>query len=202
MTARGIPPAPPASLKKKKKFQGKKFQKKKKNEFQKKKNSKKKIQKKNWGGGGAWGGVRGRVQGGGHGAGLRGGGAWYGAGRGGMGGYGAGGGNGTTLWEGFAMHCGIGTPPHPAPPPPRVNRQTENITFARFAKRAVINCVVIGFCVVSFPVTLHDYKVSVIAMDLHVDTFHDLEQLCDKQRVLLYIYQNIVWYIIFVTFSH
>ena len=31
-----------------------------------------------------------------------------------------------TSWKGFAMHCGIGTLPRPP-----VNRQTENITFAR-----------------------------------------------------------------------
>ena len=59
---------------------------------------------------------------GGYGAGAVQSGVGYGVGTGqvGRGGrYGAGrreGGYGTTSWEGFAMHCGIGTPRRPAPP--------------------------------------------------------------------------------------
>ena len=45
------------------------------------------------------------------------------------------------------MHWGIGTPPPP------VNRQTENITFARFAKRAVM---------IHFTLTFNTFTVDIV----------------------------------------
>ena len=75
-------------------------------------------------GGRGWGGVQGRVwggvRGGGGGKAREGYGAGYGVGQGGAGEGGTGGGG---TGDQIAMHCGIGTPPCPAtPPPPPVNR--------------------------------------------------------------------------------
>ena len=99
VTARGIPPAPPAFFQKKKKIPKKNFKKKKfkrKKNF-KKKNFKKKISKKGF--------KKKKIQ----------------------------------KKKNFKKKFFLGGGPPGPPPPLWTDTQSENITFARFAKRAVIN---------------------------------------------------------------